>query len=591
MAGEPHVIALSFSESKSIDGDTGFRLERVHLADVDRRRAVYRDEGNRVVVYSDQLVALDNDVLSEAEVAMKFSFLVANRQQSKRWQCIRRIYVWYSDSADYDTYKKRAVEMFNNIFDTMPADSTNYVMKVLGHVERNVIIRKLVSIGHLTHCTDDVDSTVSSQKTSEIKRSKVSVKISQEKASLYESIIPDSIKKIADPKKTNNSQEIRQRFRSTIIWVAKKQCILEVLEQAFPNALNMDQLLRRCNSIEKDKFVVVIILKELENKGLIKTVAGKYMRVPKGKGHVVKFVKQFPTLPKEEQPTIGVVTALYCEKLAVDAMLGQKISYVKYKGEGNEGDNHVYTLGTIGQHKVVVTKLAQIGTEGGAATSAENTITRLLGTFSLLKHVFIVGVCGAVPGTTTVRLGDVIVSTSGEAYVSCDRADKDETTGKYVPSTRVWSPKDSTLSKLALSLKKAKEEGNKSKKWRRNLEQGQKAVSQGEVNFLNFGKPGTGDKKPKVHFGAFGSGKAVMADDNLRVELAKSRNIVGFDHHFSAVFSSMEGSRHDSWLIIRGVADNVDGWQQCRWHFGAKWQPFASLTAAAYLKGLIMALK
>ena len=41
----------------------------------------------------------------------------------------------------------------------------------------------------------------------------------------------------------------------------------------------------------------------------------------------------------------------------------------------------MYTIGNIGHHKVVSTKLSRNGYEQGAVTSAGNTVTRMLGTF------------------------------------------------------------------------------------------------------------------------------------------------------------------------------------------------------------------
>ena len=46
------------------------------------------------------------------------------------------------------------------------------------------------------------------------------------------------------------------------------------------------------------------------------------------------------------------------------------------------GDAHVYTLGYIGEHRVVSTKLPQIGRTRGAQISAGNNTTRLLGQLS-----------------------------------------------------------------------------------------------------------------------------------------------------------------------------------------------------------------
>lgn len=48
----------------------------------------------------------------------------------------------------------------------------------------------------------------------------------------------------------------------------------------------------------------------------------------------VKIVKHMPELKASEQPTITIVTSLFCEKVAVDAMIEEKTTYVKYKTEG-----------------------------------------------------------------------------------------------------------------------------------------------------------------------------------------------------------------------------------------------------------------
>jgi hypothetical protein len=48
----------------------------------------------------------------------------------------------------------------------------------------------------------------------------------------------------------------------------------------------------------------------------------------------IKVVKQMPTIASNKQPTIAVVTAQYCEKVAVDAMLENKETFVRYTTVG-----------------------------------------------------------------------------------------------------------------------------------------------------------------------------------------------------------------------------------------------------------------
>lgn len=78
------------------------------------------------------------------------------------------------------------------------------------------------------------------------------------------------------------------------------------------------------------------------------------------------------------------------------------------------GESNVYTLGNIGAHRIVSTKLPSVGSTRESMTAAGNTTTRLLGTFQKVDFVFIVGVAGGIPHYTDykkhVRLGDVVIS-------------------------------------------------------------------------------------------------------------------------------------------------------------------------------------
>ena len=48
----------------------------------------------------------------------------------------------------------------------------------------------------------------------------------------------------------------------------------------------------------------------------------------------IRMVQNMPTLLARDQPVVAIITRLYCEKLAVDAMIDNKITYVRYKTEG-----------------------------------------------------------------------------------------------------------------------------------------------------------------------------------------------------------------------------------------------------------------
>lgn len=49
-----------------------------------------------------------------------------------------------------------------------------------------------------------------------------------------------------------------------------------------------------------------------------------------------------PAIASNQQPTIAVVTANYCEKLAVDAMLDNKETFVRYTTVGKSIYKYYY---------------------------------------------------------------------------------------------------------------------------------------------------------------------------------------------------------------------------------------------------------
>ena len=45
-------------------------------------------------------------------------------------------------------------------------------------------------------------------------------------------------------------------------------------------------------------------------------------------------IQQQPNVSHDDQPTIAIITVNYYEKLAVDAMMNNKITFVRHKPEG-----------------------------------------------------------------------------------------------------------------------------------------------------------------------------------------------------------------------------------------------------------------
>ncbi|XP_046369362.1 uncharacterized protein LOC124144153 isoform X3 [Haliotis rufescens] len=412
----------------------------------------------------------------------------------------------------------------------------------------------------------------------------------------------------------------RAKIRMCLLWLAKKQRMLSCLEDAYPNPVPVAELLQKCKIKSTDCIAAVVMLNEMQRKGLIQEVEKDiWMRVQSGEQnakHEIKLVKEMPTLTGKEQPTIGVITGLFCEKLAVDAMMEEKTTYVKFK---TEGESQVYTCGRIGKNTVVSTKLSRLQGGQGAMIAAENTVTRLLGTFSRIDHVFIVGCGGAVPHYTDytkhVRLGDVVVSmpvdSSGAMYVYCQKVERLQGSRGYSYMTRAWDARDQTLQTAVKDLRRTSEiRSHEPKPWELYVEEGKDKLKGEESKFhrpnittdklyatnrdgtvLRYDHPrprsmyGSGYREGQmnVRYGVIGSGRIVARAEDLRQDFSQMNNVKAFDAEYDSVLESLEGNRCDSFLIIRGMCDYVDGQKK-------EWQPYASLTAAAYMKAVIMNL-
>ena len=89
---------------------------------------------------------------------------------------------------------------------------------------------------------------------------------------------------------------------------------------------------------------------------------------------------------------------------------------------------------------------------------------------------------------------------------------------------------------------------------------------------------------PKIHFGAIGSGRMAIGNEQLRQDIALKFGIKAFDIEFDTVIESIFGNRKDRYIIIRGIADYKDGARK------KDWQPYSALSAAAFMKSILCRL-
>ncbi|XP_059223573.1 uncharacterized protein LOC106095271 isoform X4 [Stomoxys calcitrans] len=378
--------------------------------------------------------------------------------------------------------------------------------------------------------------------------------------------------------------------------------VLELIEQAYPNPITPEDLAKDYGWEEQDVIMVFMSLKE---RGLIKSMEyNSYTRIHH-EDKEIKVVKQMPTIASNKQPTIAIITAQYCEKLAIDAMLENKETFVRYT---TVGESNVYTLGNIGAHRIVSTKLPSVGSTREAMTATGNTTTRLLGTFQNVDYVFVVGVAGGVPHYTDykkhVRLGDVVIS-----YVDKQRALTNGSEKPYVyvyksgDDVKTYFPINDSLQQIAESLQANMEI---KRPWETYLQEGLHLLQQktesdfnrpaanSDKLFMSIGNNEVievshpigadsvdGIPKSRLHLGPIGSGRDLVRNDDLRIQFAKKYGLLATDLEMSSVLDSIIGNCRESFILVKGISDYKDGTTT------RKWQNYASLAAASVVKSII----
>lgn len=408
---------------------------------------------------------------------------------------------------------------------------------------------------------------------------------------------------------------------SILVTVITIEKVLELIESAYPNPVTIQDIAANQGWTEEE---VTRHLSELQERGLVRAMEnGAFARAQQEAiGHEVTIVRQMPTVASNKQPTIAIITAQYCEKLAVDAMIENKETYVRFT---TVGESNVYTLGCIGAHRVVCTKLPSVGHTREAMTAAGNTTTRLLGTFQKVDYVFLVGVAGGVPHYTDynrhVRLGDVVVSCPTEnngsrhVYMYCESVSSPSKTeeAKISFELRPYAPVNLVLQNIARDLKVAADNNaDITPPWLKYMNQGLSTLTgQSEHEFkpppvesdklyMNIGErdvievahPAPQDSFtkrmegcPRVHLAPVASGRQVVRDDRLRQKFASQTGALAYDCEFDAVIESVLGNCRESFVCVRGISDYKDGMRR------REWQPYASLAAASVMKAVICGMK
>ncbi|XP_032679389.1 uncharacterized protein LOC116847921 isoform X4 [Odontomachus brunneus] len=523
------------------------------------------------IVINKQAVAVTNGEIYPAQLCLQFRVFLVSAQTGKHTQEQRTLQFWFSDVLPEAEQPSIAQEFFRELVtpQEFPRDYVGFIKKIM----------KLMQ-----------------HKYPSIKKLEVELKQLEEPITL--------------PTRPLSTDEI---VTGQVIELTVEK-VLELIESAYPNPVTVVDIAKEHGW---ESSAVEAKLKELQEKGLVKAMDhGAFTRVVH-QDTQVQVVKQMPTMASAKQPTIAIITAQYCEKLAVDSMIENKETFVRYT---TVGESNVYTLGNIGAHRIVCTKLPTVGpTRVAMSTAAGNTTTRLLGTFQKVDYVFLVGVGGGVPHYTDynkhVRLGDVVIShptplNNKYAYIYCESAKMNEN-GNYHFETKEYCPPNLGLQEIAASLKKQIEDET-TPPWQTYMNEGLEILkNQSEHDFnapppesdklyMAIGErdvievahptaPQDSENKrivrcSRIHLAPVASGRQIARDDQLRQKFASRFGALAFDDAMEAVVESILGNCRESFAVIRGISDYKDGIRS------KEWQSHASLAAASVMKTIICAM-
>ncbi|VDO86786.1 unnamed protein product [Heligmosomoides polygyrus] len=320
-------------------------------------------------------------------------------------------------------------------------------------------------------------------------------------------------------------------------------------------------------------------LAELEALGLVTRMGDEYLRVDTRNVDAVAR----PVHGIQDQPTVAIVTCLFVEKQAVDALIEDRSILHKMDKRVIRGIYlYEFKLGTTAKEEdekinaafsqgcsTIRTAYVECDDVGGTRTSCfieslAEECPKLLGNFQNIEHVFVVGVGGAVPHFTDAkrhaRLGDVIVSASRpDAYIySYDMIVDRKTEAFSGFAVRKWNPVDHVISKIV-------EDGGEELlcKWNEMTDEAVRRLHDAGGDF-DFSQPSADS-------------------DVLALPVGGGNVLRALDAGFDSVIAAISGSRIDSWSLIRGIADYQHGLSRA----SKLWQAHAAARAAALLRVVV----
>jgi len=301
---------------------------------------------------------------------------------------------------------------------------------------------------------------------------------------------------------------------------------------------------------------------------------------------------------KPKDVSIGIICPLPIEVAAMIQMLDERYSTQRFPR-----DPHLYHLGRIGAHNIVIAGLPD-GLTGIA--SATTVAERLWVTFCSVKALLLVGIGGGVYTIKNdMRLGDVVVSRPDGKYGGVVHYDfgKSLLNGRFEYTGALNSPPREILSTLAAMKANHLLDGSRLPDYLIYLEESQSNLHlkyPGAENDLLFdadyghvdGSDCAGCDKaweikrkprksngPVIHYGTVASANQLMRD-------SKRRDLYNMEYDGRILCFEMEAAglmNSTSCLVIRGISDYADSHKR----EDHAWHGYAAAAAAAFAKEFI----
>ena len=296
-----------------------------------------------------------------------------------------------------------------------------------------------------------------------------------------------------------------------------------------------------------------------------------------------------PTKLRRQDYTIGWVCALDAELAATRIMLDEEHPPLDQAA----GDTNLYTLGRIGYHNVVIACLpaGQIGTNSAAAVA-----TQIKASFKSVQLYLMVGVGGGVPGTTDIRLGDVVVSQPQNGHGGVVQYDFGKTIKGRLKRTGFLSAPSTMLLNAVVRSRSNHLLGKSSFQKYISCFESLPAFSRNntgpdilfEADYNHAGGASCQQcskhrimrrdprRIPLVHYGTIASGNQVMRDGRTRDRISSDfQGVLCFEMEAAGLMNNFQC------LVIRGISDYSDS------HKNDRWRTYAAGTAAACAKDIL----